>query len=363
MVFRDHNPGGKMQFTGRGVQLNPGNPYLKNAYVEAFPEGLDEPLLSDKRTEFLVETPRKIVNRVTSPDIPYPYSMNPYQGCEHGCVYCYARNTHQYWGMSAGLDFERRIIVKENAPQLLEMTFEKASWKPQPIMMAGNTDCYQPVERKLGITRKLLEVILKYKNPVGLITKNSLILRDLDLIRDLAVENLVRVAISITSMDEDLRRQMEPRTSTTRQRLKAIETLSKAGIPVTVMVAPIAPGLNSHEIVPILKAAADAGAIGAGYTIMRLNGPVADLFKNWIEEAYPDRAEKVLHQISEIHGGKLGDSRFGTRMRGEGQYAKAIKDLFRISKRRFFGRQEQKKPFNLGVFHRPLKPGGQMSLF
>jgi len=352
-----------MKFTGRGVGRNPANPYLKHAYVEAFPEGLDEPLLIDKRTEFLRETPKKIVNRVTSPDIPFPYSMNPYQGCEHGCVYCYARNTHQYWGMSAGLDFERRIIIKENAALLLRQTLDKPSWKPQTIMLSGNTDCYQPVERKLGLTRNLIEVMVEYQHPVGIITKNSLVLRDLDLIQELAKKNLVRVAISITSMDEELRRHMEPRTSTTRQRLKAIEQLAKAGVPVTVMAAPIAPGLNSHEIVPILRAASEAGATGAGYTIMRLNGPVATLFKDWIEDVYPDRAEKVLHQIAEIHGGKLGDSRFGTRMRGQGEYALAIKELFRIAKTRFFGRESKLKPLNLTAFQRPVRVGGQMSLF
>lgn len=349
-------------FGGRGAQLNPANSYSKQEYVEEHREGLDEPLLSNDRTEFFKETPRKIVNRVTSPDIPLPYSMNPYQGCEHGCVYCYARVTHQYWGLSAGLDFERKIIIKENAPELLAATFDKPSWRSQPIMLSGNTDCYQPIEQKLQITRRMLEVMLKYQNPVGVITKNSMVVRDIDILKEMATNNLVRVAISITTLDEDLRRSMEPRTATSRQRLRAIEKLSKAGIPVNVMIAPIAPGLNSHEIVPIMKAASDAGAAGVAYTIMRLNGPVADLFSDWIWKNYPDRAEKVLHQVSEIHGGRLGDSRTGTRMSGEGKYAESIKELFRISRHRFFG-HKKRVPYNLEAFRRPPKINGQLSLF
>ncbi len=348
--------------SGRGAQLNPNNPYLKQEYVEEHSEGLDQPLLSDEKTEFFKEHPKKIVNRVTSPDIPLPYSMNPYQGCEHGCVYCYARTTHQYWGMSAGLDFERKIIIKENAPELLAATFDKPSWLPKPIMLSGNTDCYQPIERKLQITRKMIEVLLRYKNPVGIITKNSLVVRDIDLLKEMAAENLVRVSMSITTLDEELRRSMEPRTATSRQKLRAIESLSKAGIPVNVMIAPIAPGLNSHEIVPIMKAASEAGATGVGYTMMRLNGPVAALFEDWIRKSYPDKADKVLNQVAEVHGGKLGSSRFGDRMRGQGKMAESIHDLFKISKHRFFGR-EGPIPYNLEAFRRPPKRNGQLSLF
>ena len=349
-------------FGGRGAQLNPSNPYLKHELVAEHYEGLDQPLLSDERTEIYREQPRKIINRVTSPDIPLPYSMNPYQGCEHGCVYCYARTTHQYWGMSAGLDFERKIIVKENAPELLAKAFDRPSWQAQPIMLSGNTDCYQPIERKLLITRRMIEVLNRYRNPVGIITKNSLVTRDIDLLQEMAEHQLVKVAMSITTLDEDLRRSMEPRTATSSQRLRAVEKLAKAGIPVNVMISPIAPGLNSHEIVPIMKAAADAGASSVAYTLMRLNGPVADLFADWIRKSYPDRAEKVLHQIAEIHGGKLGDSRFGTRMRGEGKFAESIREVFRISKHRFFGRTKS-MAYNLEAFRRPPKSNGQLSLF
>lgn len=346
---------------GRAAQSNPSNPYLENSLVAEYVEGLDEPLYSAEKTEFIPERPRKIINRVSSPDIPLPFSMNPYQGCEHGCIYCYARTTHQYWGMSAGLDFEQKIIVKENAPELLAKAFDNPRWKPQPIMLAGNTDCYQPVEREKKITRRMLEVLLKYKNPVGIITKNSLVLRDLDLLAEMASENLVRVSMSITTLEEELRRKMEPRTATGAQRLKAIELLSGAGVPVNVMVAPIIPGLNNYEIIPIMEEAASRGAISAGFTMVRLNGPIAGLFENWIRTAFPDKADKVLRQIAEVHGGKLGDNRFGKRMRGEGEMAESIREVFRLGRRRFF--KDRKAPdYNLEAFVRPPKHG-QLNLF
>ncbi len=334
---------------GRGAQYNPVNPYLKQEYVAEHIEGLDEPMLSDSKTVFLKEYPRKIVNKVESPDIGLSYSLNPYQGCEHGCVYCYARNTHQYWGYGAGLDFERKIIVKENAPQTLASQLESKSWQVMPIMLAGNTDCYQPIEARKKLTRQILEVLLQYRHPVSIITKNALILRDLDLLQALNKLDLVHVNISITTLDEKLRQKLEPRTVSAAKRLEVVRQLSAAGIPVNVMVAPIIPGLNDAEIPRIIEQAAAAGACSAAYTIVRLNGSVGPLFEDWIRQAYPDKADKVLHQIADCHGGQLNDSRFGTRMRGEGKFAEAISNLFRLSKQRYMAGRNI-KPFDYSHF-------------
>jgi DNA repair photolyase len=328
---------GSSYLKGRGAQYNTPNKFLAKQYVQAHIEGLDEALISDTQTTLTYEQPKEIVNHVDSPDIPLPYSMNPYQGCEHGCIYCYARNSHQYWGYSAGLDFERRIIVKENAAKLLEETFRKRSWKPAPIMLSGNTDCYQPVERRLKITRQMLQVCLDFRHPVGV------------------------MCISITTLSEPLRRALEPRTATAQQRLQTIEALSLAGIPVIAMVAPIIPGLNSEEVPRIMQAAADAGAYSAGFTMVRLNGSVAELFTDWIHKNFPDRADKVLSQIAEVHGGKLGDSRFGTRMRGEGRLAASMTALFRASKARIFAGRSS-PDYNLSAFRVP-SAHGQLSLF
>jgi DNA repair photolyase len=342
-------------FKGRGAQLNTKNPYLQNEYGVFAHEGVDEEALSNSGTELLEEHPKKIVNRVDSPDLPMNYSMNPYQGCEHGCIYCYARNSHQYWGLSAGLDFERKIIVKKNAAQLLKKQLNSKKWRVSPIMLSGNTDCYQPIERKLELTRNLLKVLLEFKHPVGIITKNDLLLRDLDLIKALHKDRLVHVSISITTLDEALRRQLEPRTTTAKKRLEVIHQLAKEEIPVNVMAAPIIPALNSNELPDILKAAADNGAVSAGYTMVRLNGSIGPLFTDWLKKNYPDRAEKVLHQINEVHGGQLNDSRFGTRMRGEGQVAQAIRRLFLLSKNRYF-KGRSLPPFNLNAFYQRKNP-------
>lgn len=347
-------------FKGRGAQVNTQNPYSRHTYVTDNIEGLDEPIYSNSKTQFFHENPKKIVNKVESPDLRGMYSMNPYQGCEHGCIYCYARNTHQYWGFSAGLDFERKIVIKENAPVLLEKFLNNPKYEPQPIMFAGNTDCYQPVERKRGITRKMLQVLLRFKHPVSIITKNSLVLRDLDILKELALMNLVHVNISLTSLDESLRTKLEPRTSSSLNRLKVIEKLSKNNIPVNVMVAPVIPSLNSHEIPDIIKASAEHGASSAAYTVVRLNGAIKDIFEDWIEKNYPDRAEKVLHQIMDCHGGKLNDSRFGVRMKGEGKIAETIRDLFYVARDKYMS--DKKFPdLDLSFFNRP--GNGQLQLF
>jgi DNA repair photolyase len=348
-------------FKGRGAQLNTANPFSKHAYVQEHYEGLDEPLLSEEQTKIYYEHPKKIVNRVDSPDVGMMYSLNPYQGCEHGCIYCYARNSHQYWGFSAGLDFERKIIVKPNAPELLEKQLLSKNWKPWPISVSGNTDCYQPLERKMRITRQLLEIFLKYRHPVSMITKNSLILRDIDLLSELAKLRLVHVMVSITSLREDLRLKMEPRTATAKNRLKVIEGLSAAGVATGVMTAPIVPGLNSSEIPAIIEAAANCGAVSAGYTIVRLNGSIKEIFHDWLYKNFPDAADKVWNHIEEVHGGKVNDSRWGTRMKGEGKMAESIAQLFKVSVNKHMGGRTS-YDYNLEAFSRP-SDSQQISLF
>jgi DNA repair photolyase len=345
-------------FKGRGAQIKTGNKFLKNQYVTEHIEGLDEPLFSSPQTQIFLENPKRVVNKVTSPDLGMMYSLNPYQGCEHGCIYCYARNTHEYWGFNAGLDFESKIIVKQNAPELLERFILHPDWTGIPISVSGNTDCYQPIERKLEITRRLLKVFAKYRHPLGMISKNSLILRDLDLLSDLASDNLVHVYISITTLDEKLRALMEPRTASARKRLQTIESLSKAGIPVGIMNAPVIPGLNHHEIPTILKQASDHGALGAGMTVVRLNGTIGKIFEDWLRKNFPDRFDKVWNQICSMHGAKVNDGEFGRRMTGEGNFADAIHQLFRTSRKKFFAGKSM-PPIDLTKFRR----GGALSLF
>lgn len=343
---------------GRGAQFNAKNKFLVQEYVNEHPEGIDEVATLNKSTKLYYEYPKKIINKVDSPDLAFGFSMNPYQGCEHGCVYCYARNTHEYWGFSAGMDFESKIIVKPDAPKLLEKELLKKSWRPAPIMLSGNTDCYQPIERKLKITRGLLKVLVKYQNPVGMITKNSLILRDLNLLKALSENNLVKVSISITTLDEKLRLKLEPRTANINKRFKVIEKLAEAKIPVGVMVAPIIPGLNSHEIPDIMKKAAEAGALGAGMTIVRLNGAIQYLFKDWLEKNFPDRFNKVWNQVAEIHGGQVNDSQWGRRMTGSGPIAETIGKLFKSCYKRYYTDRVM-PPFDLTRFRK----SGNLNLF
>ncbi len=346
---------------GRGAQLNTVNPFLKQSYVEEHIEGLDEPLLSNEKTQFLQEYPKTIVNEVKSPDINMMYSLNAYQGCEHGCSYCYARNVHQYWGFSAGLDFERKIIVKPDAPRLLDQVLSSYKWKAVPISMSGNTDCYQPAERKYELTRRLLEVFLKHKHPVTIITKNSLILRDLDLLKELAELHLVKVMISVTGMNDDLRLIMEPRTASYLKRIQTIEKLNSSGIDCGVMNAPVIPGLNSEEIPSVLKAAGEAGAVSAGFTIVRLNGAVKDIFHNWLYSNFPDKADKVWHQVEACHGGSVTDGKWGRRMKGEGQEAEAIQKLFKLAQKKYISNPE-KYELDCSLYNPPLK-NNQLSLF
>lgn len=345
---------------GRGAQINPANPYHKFVYDE-------HPIPAEEwedgaqiKTEYIETHPKTILNKVNSPDIPMGFSLNPYQGCEHGCIYCYARNTHPYWGYSAGLEFEQKILVKKNAAKLLEEQIKKPSWKATPLMFSGNTDCYQPAEREFGITRQILEVLWKYRHPVGIITKNSLILRDLDILKQLAAENLVHVSISVTTLDEDLRRLLEPRTASVQSRLKTIQTLTQNNIPVNAMLAPIIPGLNDHEILALAEKVSEMGALSMGSTIVRLNGDVAEIFEDWIRKAMPDRADRVLNRIKDCHGGKLNDNRFGTRMRGEGNIAEIIHQQIKLAKKLYF-KDKDYPPYNLDL-HEQFKDG-QLKLF
>jgi len=343
---------------GRGSQIKPANKFLKAEFVTEHIEGLDEDFQVNPQTQVFVENPRKIINPVDSPDLGMAYSMNPYQGCEHGCIYCYARNTHEYYGFSAGLDFETKIVAKMNAAIVLEKQIADPSWKVSPIMLSGNTDCYQPLERRLELTRGMLKVLARYRHPVGIITKNALIARDLDVLKDLASEQLVQVMISVTTLDEDLRRVMEPRTSTGVKRLKTIEQLAKENIPVGVMMAPIIPGLNHHEIPEVLKQASEHGAMTAGMTVVRLNGAIAKIFEDWLRRNFPERFGKVWNQISSLHGGHVHDSSFGRRMAGEGNFADAIHQLYRTSKHKYF-RGRKVPAMNIAHFRR----GGNLSLF
>jgi DNA repair photolyase len=337
------NPDKTTYLRGRGAQINPASKYEKVVRDE---EPVDWALVEEDwatpeiRTEYLETHPKTILNKVESPDVPMEWSLNPYQGCEHGCVYCYARNTHPYWGFSAGLDFEQKILVKRNAAELLEKELKKKNWKASPIMFAGNTDVYQPAERKFGITRACLEVFLKYRHPVGIITKNSLVLRDLDLLKQLNADGLTSVVISVTTLNEELRQFLEPRTASVQQRLRTIETLTAQGIPVFVLMGPVIPGLNEHEIFELAKKTAEAGALGIGYTMVRLNGDVGLIFEDWIRKTMPDRAEKVLNKIREVHGGNLHDFRQGVRMRGEGKIAEIVRDQFKLAKEKYFKGRE-----------------------
>lgn len=347
-------------FKGRGSQINTDNRFEKQNYANDYIEGLDEEFLKKENTQLIYTYPKTIINKVESSDIGFGYSLNPYQGCEHGCIYCYARNSHESWGYSAGLDFERKIVVKKNVVELLETHFSNKNWKAKPIMLSGNTDCYQPIERELELTRKILLTCLKYKHPVSIITKNALILRDLDVLQELASYNLVHVMISITGVDEKIRQVLEPRTSTYKNRFLALEQLSNNKIPCGVMVAPVIPGINNHEIPQVIETASNLGATNAGITIVRLNGAVEHIFKDWLIKNFPDRADKVWNQIMECHGGKVSDSRKSIRMKGEGKIAESIMQLFKLSRDKFMKATEF--IFNCSDFN--YKAGqNQLSLF
>ena len=345
---------------GRGAQINPSNKFFDEVRPPdpvLFP---GEEKKHQVSTQYLFVDAKSILNKVDSPDVPGDYSINPYQGCEHGCVYCYARNTHPYWGYSSGLDFESKIMVKQNAPELLDKALTAKTWKATPIMMSGNTDCYQPIERKTLITRKCLEVFWKHRHPVTLVTKNSLILRDLDIIKNLAIHNLVSVAVSINTLDDALRQRLEPRTSSINKRIQLVRQLSNHGIPVVVLAAPIIPGLNDQDILPLVKKLAEAGARTVKQLVVRLNGDVAEIFTDWLGKNYPDREKKVLNKVKSLHKGKLNNSEWGERMKGSGLIADIIHQQFDLA-RRLYLMDDSAIEYDLELYH--LMKNKQLSLF
>ena len=317
---------------GRGTSENPPNRFIP-LYRERIDEWID-PEDPAPVSRFFRDDTRTILATNDSPDIPFSFSLNPYRGCEHGCIYCYARPTHEWLSLSAGLDFETQIFVKEKAPELLRKELSAKKWVPQNVSISGVTDAYQPVERRLQLTRRCLEVFAEFRNPVGIVTKNALVARDIDILQELARFNAAMVYLSVTTLDPELARVMEPRASTPAARLRAIEELTQAGIPVGVLIAPVIPGLTDHETPAILEATAKAGASTAGYVVLRLPHAVKDLFETWLEQHYPARKEKVLGRLREARGGQLNDSRFGSRMRGEGDWAELFRDMFRLQRKR-----------------------------
>jgi DNA repair photolyase len=346
---------------GRGSPANAGNRFerlriLPDPDAQAF-EDDESPL---PRTVFLKDTSRTVIAHNDSPDVGFEASLNPYRGCEHGCIYCYARPTHEYLGFSPGLDFESKIMVKADAPELLRQELSSPKWQPKVVSIGGVTDPYQPIERRLRITRRCLEVFAEFGNPIGIVTKNHLVTRDIDILSTMAKENLAIVFVSVTTLDANLTRIMEPRTSVPKRRLAAIEALSKAGIPAGVMVAPVIPGLTDHEMPAILRAAADAGARVAGYTPLRLPYSVKDLFEAWLDQHMPDRKEKILNRIRSIRGGKLNNSDFGLRMRGQGIFADQMRAMFKLSCRKV-GINADVPHLSTNNFHRPAGP--QLLLF
>lgn len=341
---------------GRGAQYNTKNRFLKNEITREHIEGIDDWTEENPDTIYLEQESKTIVNRVESPDLSMAYSMNPYAGCEHGCIYCYARNVHEYWGYSAGLDFEQKIIVKVNAPKLLRKELMHPKWECLPIMLSGNTDCYQPAEQKYRLTRGLLEVCNEFNQPVGILTKNSWIIKDTDILQEMSKKRLVSAMVSVTSFNEDLRRVMEPRTTTAKQRLKTIEELSKAGIHTGVMLGPMIPGLNEHEMQRIMKEASERGAKFTAYTFIRLNGAIKFLFHDWLYKNFPDRADKVWHLIEHSHDGKVNDTRWGVRMRGEGAIAQLVAQQYK-KYGQLYGMNQERWELDTKSFRRPGEQG------
>ncbi len=342
---------------GRGSAFNPKNRFES---VELVPEPGDMDEVSSPATQFFTDSSKSIIAYNDSPDVGFDASVNPYRGCEHGCIYCYARPTHEYLGFSAGLDFETKIVVKEKAPELLREELSSSEWEPRVLAMSGVTDCYQPVEKKLQLTRRCLEVLLEFRNPVGIVTKNFLVTRDIDLLSELARYQCCAVFISLTTLDPKLSGVMEPRASRPARRLAAIEALSQAGVPVGFLLAPMIPGLTDSEAPAIVQAAVRAGASFGGYVPLRLPHAVKSLFESWLEQHYPERKDKVLNRIRAIRGGKLNDPNFNSRMRGEGVFAEQMAELFRLACKKA-GIHERRPNLTTEHFRRPS--GSQLALF
>ena len=350
------------QSRGRGAKLNISGRFeaLSRSLFDDGWAGLED--LPPFRTQVFEESPKTIITRNESPDISFDRSINPYRGCEHGCSYCYARPAHAFMGLSPGLDFERKLFAKTNAPELLRDELLAKSYSPLTIALGANTDGYQPIERERRITRRILEVLAEFNHPVGIVTKSALVTRDIDILAPMAAKGLVKVALSVTTLDHKLSRAMEPRAATPMKRLEAIEKLSAAGIPAVVMVAPIIPAVNDSEIEAILKAAYAAGAREAGYVMLRLPLEVRDVFKDWLEAALPDRAARVMSLVKSVRDGKEYDSTFGRRQTGTGPYAWAIGRRFELACQRL-GFNRSRLKLSVDHFKRPPQPGEQLTLF
>lgn len=352
--------------TGRGSELNPPNRF-QVPRAELDPEHLehDEEFWAEQsnlKTEFLIDASKSIISENDSPDIPFRYSLNAYRGCEHGCAYCYARPSHEYLGLNAGVDFESKIFVKERAPELFRQFLSRPKYQPELIVMSGVTDCYQPAERRFRLTRACLEVAAEFRQPVGIITKNALVVRDLEVLTALNRQRLVEVNISLTSLDQELTQSLEPRTSSPAAKLRAIRALTEAGIPVRVMVSPIIPGLNDSSIPAVLEAAREAGAQAASYILLRLPLTVLPVFQEWLQRTHPTQRERIEHLIQNTRQGNLNSSQFGERMRGTGAIAEQIQQTFRVFRRKL-GYAEQLPTLDYSRFEVPRPRSGQLTLF
>ena len=347
---------------GRGAVTNPSGRYEPIARVEDDDGWGSSGDLAPFKTHVTIETPRSIISHNESPDIPFDQSINPYRGCEHGCIYCFARPTHAYMGLSPGLDFESQLFAKDNAPSLLERELSAKNYKPKMIAIGTNTDPYQPIEREHRLMRGILEVLARFNHPVGIVTKSAMVMRDMDLLAPMAAKGLAKVYLSVTTLDSSLARSMEPRASTPRKRLEAVKALNDAGIPTGVMVAPIIPSLNDHEIEKILEAAKEAKAREANYIFLRLPLELKDLFREWLQDHYPGRLNHVLGLVKDAHGGVDYRPRFGERMRGEGVYAALIAQRFKVACERM-GLNQERLRLRTDLFSKPPKAGDQMNLF
>jgi DNA repair photolyase len=354
------------QVRGRGSQLDPPNRFEATHHVpdleqvEHDAEYLDA--LARRKTETIPDRARSIVTENDSPDVGFRYSVNPYRGCEHGCAYCFARPSHEFLGFNAGLDFETKILVKEDAPELFRAFLSRRSWEPAPIAMAPNTDAYQPLERRLKLARRVLEVAAECRQPMAILTKNALVVRDLDLLGPMAAEGVAQVNVSLTTLDADLARTLEPRTSTPEARLRAIRALSAAGVPVRVLVAPVIPGLTDDSIPAVLKAVQAAGALSAEMGMIRLPLAVAPVFLDWLDRHQPGRRARVEGRIRAMRDGKLNDSTFGERMTGRGAMAEGVRALFRVTAAKL-GLDAAMPPLATDRFRRPGATPGQLWLF
>ncbi|HXJ32712.1 MAG TPA: PA0069 family radical SAM protein [Candidatus Eisenbacteria bacterium] len=347
---------------GRGTDAAPPNRY-DELHVELEPDPDTGRTLPEKvATHYYRDASRTVLAENHSPDVPFRWSLNPYRGCEHGCGYCYARPSHEQLGFNAGIDFETRIMVKPDAPELLRKTFLAPRWEPELVSLSGNTDCYQPVERTLGITRRCLEVFAEFRNPVGVVTKSALVARDADLLGQLARHGAAHVFCSITTLDAELAGRLEPRAARPHRRLDAIASLTAAGVPTAVLIGPVIPGLNDEEIPRILEAAAKAGARSASWVLLRLPTPLDAIFEGWLGDHFPEKKSRVLHRIRDTRGGAISSAQFGRRMRGQGPYAEQIAQLFRVGARRH-GLDEPLPPLRTDAFRRPPQAGEQQRLF